>query len=99
MQACTGVARYGLCAHFQALQCTCAVYSDPLLQLVSALQHCDVEVFLNLADVVLTGQTTVLVAVNHQPAIALGVAGGAIKGKGLLGQPLDQCRAGWVLSS
>ena len=65
----------------------------------TTLKHLQIKRLVHFADVVLTGQTTVLVAVNHQPAIALGVACGAIKGKGLLGQPLDQCRPGWVLSS
>ena len=68
------------CEDFKVYQRTSSIDLAGVLQDLSPLEHCDVESFINLADVVLTGQTTVLVAVNHQPAIALGVAGGAIKG-------------------
>ena len=49
-------------------------------------QHRQVELLIHLADVVLTGQAAMLVAMHRQPAVALWIAAGGIKPEGFLGQ-------------
>jgi len=56
------------------------------------LQHREVELFIDLADVVLTGQHPMGIAMHHQPAVALWITGCAIKGKRFLRQTLQQSK-------
>ena len=59
-------------------------------ELAAFRQHGQIEILRHLADVVLTGQHPVGMAVHHQPAVALGVAGGRVERERLLHEAIDQ---------
>ena len=55
-------------------------------------QYGEVKVFGDFSDVVFAGQHAMVVAMDHEPAIALRVGARAIKFSGRFGQLVDQLR-------